>query len=794
MVADRISQGGSRSRRGSPRACGGARRRARAGVWLIMAGLLGLAACDGPVDPPPPPPPGLFVLSDPGFAPAAAGVSHAPGAGAQTDVVHVSLPAGAVAEGRLAIITNGRTGATARTAMADGGFDPVPLLAEAGDAVAVEIQLSGSTSPMQLSYVVPIRRRPIVIRMDPPPRKRDIVLNAPIRIVFSEPVDRLTIDGGTVRLLRNGVAVSGRVNLSADGLRAEFQPDQLLVPNADYVLSVASGVADVTGDSLESAVAAEFTTGTTTAVATAYTDPAALYVVTSYEPLNGLLRTAEFEAILHDDGRVTGRYTLFYPERGWTNSGSISCFSIAGDTAWIGGLTEEATKTDQIGKHVAWFAVDNARIGVADQLSLAWVGLPSGEVGTVQDHCDEQPRQLEVQNVETGDVVVIGETPPAPPRPQAAHLMFTRQPEDAIMARPITPVLYVRALDATRTRTGDFAGSVSISLATNPGGGELTGTLTATAEAGLAMFDDLRVSAPGAGYALIASAPGLSSDTSDAFDVVEVGGGAIAFHDSGGIWVMNSDGSGLRTLIDDVADGAFSHTNPAWSPDGTQIAFSSARGGNRDIYVMNTDGSGVTRLTDHPEVDDSPDWSPDGEKIVFTSSRGGGWFDIYEMNPDGSGVNRLTNDPAFDLSPVWSPDGSRIAFASDRDAPSVAVVPPVQGALEIYEMNADGSGITRLTDTPGTNPEPGAGSDRPAWSPDGSKILYQKSAPDPGVYVINSDGSGATVVTIGGGAPFWSPDGQRIVYSARFLYVMNADGSQIVNLNIEGYEPAWSPR
>lgn len=466
MDADWIRQGDSRSRRKFPRAWGWARCTALAGAWLTMAALLGLAACDDldPVDPPPPPPPppGPFVLSDPGAgtpSAVAAGISRAAGVGTQTDLVYVSLPTGEVDEGRLATITNRTTGATARTAMADGGFDPVPLPAHAGDAVAVEIQLSGSTALMQLSYVVPIRRRPIVIRMDPPPRKRDIVLNAPIRIVFSEPVT--DVDGGSMRLLRNGVPVSGQVTLSADGLRAQFQPDQLLAPNADYVLSVATDVADLSGDSLETALEAGFTTGATTAVAAAYTDPAALYVVTSYAPLNGLLRTAEFEAILHDDGRVTGQYSLFYQERGWTNSGSISCFSIAGDSVWIGGVTEEATKTDQIGKHVAWFAVDNAYRGVPDQLSLAWVGLPSGAIGTVQDHCDEHPTELEVQNVESGDVVVTGTTPPPPPRPSAAHLLITRQPEDAIVGRPIGRGVYVRALDATRTRTGSFTGSVA---------------------------------------------------------------------------------------------------------------------------------------------------------------------------------------------------------------------------------------------------------------------------------------------------------------------------------------------
>src|SRR4029079_7445128 len=133
----------------------------------------------------------------------------------------------------------------------------------------------------------------------------------------------------------------------------------------------------------------------------------------------------------------------------------------------------------------------------------------------------------------------------------------------------------------------------------------------------------------------------------------------------------------------------------------------------------------------------------DGTKIAFASSRGdprGGNchdsgvecnFDIYVVNADGTGLTRLTDDPALDPAPTWSPDGSKIAWASRN-----AVQLPRE--FKLWVMNANGTGKTQLTST---------GGDAPNWSPDGSKIAFGANT----INVINPDGTGEMALNPSGG-------------------------------------------
>jgi TolB protein len=176
--------------------------------------------------------------------------------------------------------------------------------------------------------------------------------------------------------------------------------------------------------------------------------------------------------------------------------------------------------------------------------------------------------------------------------------------------------------------------------------------------------------------------------------------GVIAFYtrgkNSGGIAVIRADGSGEVSVL---SVHPTSDSKPAWSPDGSKIAFESLRDDvanlkHVDIYIMNADGTGVNRLTNGSEIDYGPAWSPDGTKIAFRADVDGN-SDIYVINADGSGRVNLTNHPSSDWAPAWSPDGRLIAFQTNRD-----------GNWEIYVMRSDGTEPTNLSNDPSDDQMP----------------------------------------------------------------------------------------
>ena len=284
----------------------------------------------------------------------------------------------------------------------------------------------------------------------------------------------------------------------------------------------------------------------------------------------------------------------------------------------------------------------------------------------------------------------------------------------------------------------------------------------------------------------------------------------IAFHQGegggntpAGIYAINPDGTGAILLVNDLNDGT---GEPAWSPDGRQLAFVSRRHqmygfpGDLAVYVINADGSGLTRLTNSPAPDEYPAWSPDGSKIAFNrftcmnpDCTQQGYRAIYTVNVDGSGLTRLTNPVGIgdDEWPTWSPDGRQIAFARTADST----------ASDIFVMNADGSNVIRLTD--------GRYAVRsPAWSPDGRLIAYARAATnassDLDIYIMNADGSQVRQLT-GGPAtdwsPSWSADGTRIVFYSegrdppQSLFIIGVDGSGLTRVTDDPFplfDPNWS--
>jgi len=195
-----------------------------------------------------------------------------------------------------------------------------------------------------------------------------------------------------------------------------------------------------------------------------------------------------------------------------------------------------------------------------------------------------------------------------------------------------------------------------------------------------------------------------------------------------------------------------------------------------------------------PESSDVPptgsfSWSPDGKKITFISAGQDSNSDIHVMNADGSGLVNLTNSPEDDWEPSWSPDGKKITFVSvgqDRNS-------------EIYVMNVDGSDLVNLTNSPEDE-------SNPIWSPDGKKITFVSAGQDGNyeIYVMNVDGSDLVNLTNspeGEFEPIWSPDSKKITFSSnrngnREIYIMNADGSGLANLTNspeDEFGPIWSP-
>jgi TolB protein len=251
---------------------------------------------------------------------------------------------------------------------------------------------------------------------------------------------------------------------------------------------------------------------------------------------------------------------------------------------------------------------------------------------------------------------------------------------------------------------------------------------------------------------------------------------------------------------------------PNWSPDGRQIVFQSDRHdammGDRDIYVTNADGSSIRRIIHRDESDETPVWSPDGSQILFSSYITDENNELFIMNVDGTGVKQLTDAPGRDGHQSFSPDGSTIIFNSQRDDNGSGET----SNYEIYEMNRDGTNVRRLTDFPGWDTYP-------SISPDGTKILWRRVLPTGGssqsgrnseVFVMSRDGSSPVNLTNDpafDGYPAWSPDGSKIVFASNragktagnfHIYIMDADGSDVVRVlendaTVEDARPRWSP-
>jgi Tol biopolymer transport system component len=307
--------------------------------------------------------------------------------------------------------------------------------------------------------------------------------------------------------------------------------------------------------------------------------------------------------------------------------------------------------------------------------------------------------------------------------------------------------------------------------------------------------------------------------------------GRIAFTRGDHVWLMHADGSAQRRLT--------RGRHPTWSPDGSKIAFITARrqGSSTQIWVIGADGRDLRRLTKLVQPYDkhsSPVWSPDGKTIAFEGYNDGNYW-INVVGVDGRGQSELSRKggPYVDVAPVWSRDGRSIMFTSVlNDAVYVmrsngsgrrelARINTARGMAwspnrqhftvvidaDLWLMTAEGRRLVKLFDSSLDKPE--TWSDV-AWAPDGQTIAFsvlENTGEDAesDIYAVSADGSGLRKLTDNDrghdAGPIWSRDGRAIAFvSTRDgnaeIYVMNAEGSNQRNVSDRpgpDWEPDWQP-
>ena len=272
-------------------------------------------------------------------------------------------------------------------------------------------------------------------------------------------------------------------------------------------------------------------------------------------------------------------------------------------------------------------------------------------------------------------------------------------------------------------------------------------------------------------------------------------GTRIAFSSGKSIYVRNADAGDSAVLF----SGLLSVRNVQWSPDGTRIAFSSGS----VAYVINADGSGRTQLSDDARSHfSSPSLSSDWSHfaIILPSSHGRSDLFTFDANSENSTlvVENVRTPYHFD----WNPNDNRIALTMRP----WLVNDTAERNREIYVIDADGAGVTRVTRN-------GVPANYPVWSPDGARIAFVSGlgSADADLYMINADGSGLTDLTRGRvnhyiNSPSWSPDGNRLAFEVyggdlraldSEIFVVDADGGNLTNLTNHGEADTslgWRPR
>ncbi|MBD8528538.1 MULTISPECIES: amidohydrolase family protein [unclassified Massilia] len=206
----------------------------------------------------------------------------------------------------------------------------------------------------------------------------------------------------------------------------------------------------------------------------------------------------------------------------------------------------------------------------------------------------------------------------------------------------------------------------------------------------------------------------------------------------GGVDQLNDLRGPTRDVTVELREGTNMAAAP--SPDGSRIVFS-AQGA---LWVMPVAGGAARRITDYRLEPTAPVWSPDGKRIAFQNYAPEGNFHIWTIDPDGRNQRELTDGPFDDREPAWLPDGSGLVFSSDRSR---------DGQYKIWRVDAGGGAPSRVTTGPGAE-------SNPVVSPDGTRLAYVDGAN----IVTRALAGGAPTVVAPGAAPAWTPDGTDLVY------------------------------
>lgn len=241
-----------------------------------------------------------------------------------------------------------------------------------------------------------------------------------------------------------------------------------------------------------------------------------------------------------------------------------------------------------------------------------------------------------------------------------------------------------------------------------------------------------------------------------------------------------------------TTDGLFKQ-RPAWSPDGSFLAFTRHEGSAISIFLRSADGREEKRLTTRTDPESDAAWSPDGKRLAFCFDKtvpNQGDMDVYTIGVDGDELRpALVTDGKLSHEewPAWSPDGQWLALTSTRD-----------GNQELYIVRPDGKDLRRLTNDPAIDAHP-------AWSSDSQRIVFATSRwGDLELAVIKADGTGLSRLTSSPGLddyPAWSPDGQHVAFTTNRdrnfeIYTCRADGAELHNQtnnpSLDNF-PAWTP-